>query len=585
MNLFNHFRARINAALEGLVADGALESGFDTSRVAVEPPNDPAHGDVSTNAAMVLAKQAKKKPRDLAELLVARLGTEREVESAEIAGPGFVNLRLTDDFWRARIGDILSAGTSYGDSDLGGGRPVNVEFVSANPTGPMHVGHGRGAVVGDALARLLAKAGFAVTKEYYINDAGAQVDALARSVYLRYRESLGENVGEFPEGLYPGEYLIDVGKALAERDGPKWHNLTEEEWLVPIRAFAINAMMEEIRGDLAAIGITFDVFSSERKLVEAGGVDAAVATLQERGLIYTGTLEPPKGKVPDDWEPRPQLLFKATAFGDDVDRPVQKSDGSWTYFATDMAYHLDKVNRGFQDMIDVWGADHGGYVKRVQAAVKALTGDDGRLDVKLCQMVNLMDRGEPVKMSKRAGTFVTLRDVIDRVGRDVVRFIMLTRRSDAQLDFDFAKVTEQSKDNPVFYVQYAHARCKSVLRHAEDLFDAADLTAEALGAAPFDRLTDPAELALIKSMASWPKVVESAAEAHEPHRVAYFLHDLCSLFHGLWTKGAREDTSLRFLTPDDMPLTLARLGLVRALALVIASGLGVMGVEPLEELR
>jgi arginyl-tRNA synthetase len=568
-----------------MAADGVFRDGFDPSRIAIEPPNDPAHGDVSTNAAMALSKQAGMKPRDLAEKLVARLGADGEIASAEIAGPGFVNLRLTDDFWRARIVDILRAGAAYGESGIGAGRAVNVEFVSANPTGPMHVGHGRGAVVGDALARLLAKAGFAVTKEYYINDAGAQVDALARSVHLRYRESLGENVGGIPEGLYPGAYLIKVGKALAERDGGKWRGVSEAEWLAPVRAFAIAAMMAEIRADLAAIGIAFDRFSSERELVEGGGVDAAIAALEQRGLIYTGVLEPPKGKAPDDWEPRPQMLFKATEFGDDVDRPVRKSDGSWTYFATDMAYHLDKVNRGFQDMIDVWGADHGGYVKRVQAAVKALAGEGGKLDVKLCQMVNLTDGGAPVKMSKRAGTFVTLRDVVERVGPDVVRFIMLTRRPDAQLEFDYAKVTEQSKDNPVFYVQYAHARCKSVLRHAEEILPGERLTAGALTDAPFDRLTDPSELALIKSMASWPKVVESAAEAHEPHRVAYYLHDLCSLFHGLWTRGAREDANLRFLTPADAQLTLARLGLVRALALVIASGLGVMGVEPLEELR
>jgi arginyl-tRNA synthetase len=456
---------------------------------------------------------------------------------------------------------------------------------TSRPIRPGPCTSGTAAVVGDALASLLAKAGYAVTREYYVNDAGAQVDALARSVHLRYREALGETVGAFPEGLYPGDYLKPVGQALAGRDGDKWLSAPEEAWLEPVRGFAIDAMMDLIREDLAAINIHHDKFTSERALVGAAGVDKTIAALEKRGLIYTGTLEPPKGKVPEDWEPRPQLLFRATEFGDDVDRPVKKSDGSWTYFATDMAYHLDKFERGFSEMIDVWGADHGGYVKRVEAAVAALTENQGHIDIKLCQMVNLLDGGQPVKMSKRAGTFVTLRDVIDRVGKDVLRFIMLTRRNDAQLDFDLAKVMEQSKDNPVFYVQYAHARCRSVMRHAADMFDPDELTSAALAKADLVRLTDPAELALIKSMATWPRVVESAAEAHEPHRVAYFLHELCSHFHALWTKGAREDTRLRLLTDDDPPLTLARLAMIQSLAMVIASGLGVMGVVPLEELR
>ncbi|MCD6075136.1 MAG: argS, partial [Rhodospirillales bacterium] len=484
-----------------------------------------------------------------------------------------------------RLGEILHAGTAYGTSKAGQGRKVNVEYVSANPTGPMHVGHGRGAVVGDALASLLAKAGYDVTREYYINDAGAQVDTLARSLHLRYRQALGEQIGEIPDGFYPGDYLIPIGKALATRDGAKWHNQPESEWLAPLRAFAVDEMMKLIREDLKALGVEHDVFTSERALVAAGEVANAIAELESRDLIYTGTLDPPKGKVIEDYEARPQKLFRASQFGDDVDRPVAKSDGSWTYFATDMAYHRDKFRRGFDDMIDVWGADHGGYVKRMNAAVQALTEQKGRIDVQLCQMVNLMQNGEPVKMSKRSGTFVTLREVIDEVGKDAVRFIMLTRKNDAQLEFDLAKVVEQSRDNPVFYVQYSHARCCSVLRHAADMFPAAELTAEALAKTSLDKLTDPAELSLIKSMAAWPRTVESAAEAHEPHRIAYYLNDLSSYFHALWTKGAREDVSLRFLNEDDREITRARLALVKALATVIASGLAVMGVDPVEELR
>jgi arginyl-tRNA synthetase len=585
MDHFRYLRDRVIAILEALAGEGAVPSGLETARVAVEPPREAGHGDVATNAAMVLSKAAGMKPRDLADLIVAKLQELDEVTSAEAAGPGFINMRLADGFWLNRLKDILAAGVAYGDSDLGQGKKVNVEYVSANPTGPMHVGHGRGAVVGDALARLLAKAGYDVCKEYYINDAGAQVDTLARSLHLRYREAHGEDIGEIPDGLYPGDYLIDAGRALKDADGDKWLGKDQVEWLEPLRSFAVDAMMDLIRDDLAALGVEHDTFSSERALVEAGGVDAVMGSLEDRDLIYTGVLEPPKGKKPDDWEPRPQTLFKATEFGDDVDRPVKKSDGSWTYFASDMAYHLDKFNRDYADMIDVWGADHGGYVKRMQAAVKALTEDKGALDVKLCQMVNLMDGGEPVKMSKRSGTFITLREVIDEVGKDVVRFIMLTRKNDAQLDFDMAKVKEQTRDNPVFYVQYSHARCRSVLRQAVEMFGDEALTPEALSSADLSRLSDPAELALIKEMAAWPRTVESAAEAHEPHRIAYYLQDLAGAFHALWTKGAREDTSLRFITESDKDLTLARLALVSALAMVIASGLAVMGVQPVEELR
>ncbi len=585
LNHFEYMRDCVVGILSDLVAGGALPADTVFTRVSVEPTRDPKHGDVATNAAMVLAKSAGLKPHDLAAQIVTGLEDVDAVQSAEIAGPGFINIVLKDDFWHDRLGEVLAAGTNYGTSTLGQGKSVNIEYVSANPTGPMHVGHGRGAVIGDVLANLVAKAGYDVTKEYYINDAGAQVDVLARSLHLRYREALGENIGEIPEGLYPGEYLIGAGKALAERDGDKWQNIDETEWLEPLRDFAIDAMMELIKEDLAALGVEHSVFSSERKLVGGGGVDAVMKTLEDRDLIYTGVLEPPKGKKPDDWEARPQTLFRATQFGDDVDRPVKKSDGSWTYFATDMAYHLDKFNRGFADMIDVWGADHGGYVKRMQAGVRALTEEGGTLDVKLCQMVNLLDKGEPVKMSKRAGTFVTLREVIDEVSKDVVRFIMLTRKNDAQLDFDLTKVMEQSRDNPVFYVQYSHARCCSVLRHATEMFEASEITVEAMQKADFKRLTDSAELALIKIMAAWPETVESAAEAHEPHRIAYYLHDLSAAFHALWTKGSKEDTSLRFLSEEDRPLTVARLAMVKALATVIASGLEVMGVEPVEEMR
>ena len=584
MNVFRYIQDEIKAAIERLVAAGVLPAGLDPARVGVEPPRDPAHGDVATNAAMVLAKPAGRSARELAALLAEALGAHPDIAEARVAGPGFINLRLAARLWHARLADILAAGPAYGDSALGAGKRVNVEYVSANPTGPMHVGHGRGAVVGDALAALLAKTGFAVTREYYVNDAGAQVDMLARSTHLRYREALGGAVGPVPEGLYPGDYLKETGARLADRDGRRWLGRPESEWLGPVRSFAIAEMMALIRADLTVLGVRHDVFTSERALVEGGAVDAAMTALAAAGLLYTGTLEPPKGKLPEDWEPRPQTLFRATQFGDDVDRPVRKSDGSWTYFAADMAYHLDKFRRGFPAMIDVWGADHGGYVKRMAAAVTALTGGAGALDVKLCQLVSLYDKGEPVRMSKRAGTFVTLREVVDEVGRDAFRFMMLTRRNDQALDFDFAKVVEQSKDNPVFYVQYAHARACSVLRHAGDECAALDLAPPALSGAAFDRLADPAEMALIRLLAGWPRLVESAAEVHEPHRLAFHLAEIAGAFHGLWTKG-KEEAALRFIRPDDLDLTAARLGLVQAVAFVIASGLAVFGVAPLEEMR
>jgi len=584
MNLFKYFRDEIVAAIARLVAAGGLPAGLDAAKVTAEPPREAEHGDVATNAAMVLAKPAGMKPRDLAELLAADLRNHPAVAAVEVAGPGFINLRLADAFWFDRLADVLTAGASWGESQTGRGVRVNVEFVSANPTGPMHVGHARGAVVGDALASLLAKAGFEVAREYYINDAGAQVDVLARSVHLRYREALGEAIGEIPEGLYPGDYLVPVGQELAARDGAKWQSVPDAEWLPAFRAIAVDRMMVMIREDLAALGVKHDVFTSERQLVADGKVDAGLAFLEGRGLIYEGVLEPPKGKLPDDWEPRPQTLFKASEFGDDVDRPLKKSDGSWTYFASDIAYHFDKFRRGFPVMIDVWGADHGGYVKRMQAAVKAVTEGGGELDVKLCQMVNLLKGGQPYKMSKRAGTFVTLRDLVEQVGKDVVRFIMLTRKNDAQLDFDLDKVVEQTRDNPVFYVQYAHARASSVLRHAATLWPEIVTTPAALASVALHRLTDPAELALIKLMAGWPRLVESAAEAHEPHRVAFYLYDLAAAFHGLWNKG-KDEARLRFLIEDDPELSLARLGLVKAVTVVVASGLAIFGVEPVEEMR
>ena len=584
MNFFNAFRDIIVKELENLADAGRLPAGLDFSRVTVEPPRDPSHGDLATNAAMVLAKAAGCSPRSIAEPLAGALGAVDQVESAEVAGPGFINLRLGAGFWRAQLMDILRAGPAYGDSKLGRGRKVNVEYVSTNPTGPLTVGHARGAVVGDALASLLAKVGCDVTREYYINDAGAQVDALARSAYLRYCEALGRDIGEIPEGLYPGNYLKEVGAALAERYGGALLDKPEDDWLAEVRAVATDAMMALIRCDLALLGVEQEVFSSERALVAAGGVEAVLAELEAQGLIYTGVLEPPKGKRPDDWEPRPQTLFRATAFGDDVDRPLRKSDGTWTYFAGDMAYHLDKFRRGAEVMIDVWGADHGGHVKRMKAAVDALTGGRGRLEVLLCQLVTLSRGGEPVKMSKRAGTFVTLREVLDEVGKDVVRFIMLTRKNDAPLDFDLEKVLEHSRDNPVFYVHYAHARARSVLRHAAEACPEIAQDPAALAGGPLHLLTDSDELGLIKAMAGWPRLVESAAEAYEPHRVAFYLYDLASAFHALWNRG-NDDASLRFLLPDQRELTATRLALVQGLAFVIASGLTVFGVEPVEELR
>ena len=584
MNLFSYFHGEVGAALRGLQAAGKIAGDVDMARVSVELPRDPTHGDLSTNAAMVLSKGLGMKPRDLAQLIADALKSHKDVQKADIAGPGFINLHLAESFWQARIGDILRTGIHYGDSKIGQGRKVNVEYVSANPTGPLHLAHARGAVYGDALASLLAKAGHGVTKEYYINDAGTQVDVLARSAHLRYREALGETIPAIPEGFYPGEYLMDVGQALAKRDGKKWLDKPESEWLVPVRQFAIDQIMAGIREDLEVLGIRQDVFSSERKVVESGAVERALKKLEDDGLLYVGVLSPPKGMKPDDWEPRPQTLFRSTDFGDDVDRPLRKSDGSWTYFASDIAYHYDKFLRGCPEMIDVWGADHGGHVKRMKSAVKAVTGGKGSLDLKLCQLVTLLRDGEPVKMSKRKGTFVTLREVVDEVGKGVVRFIMLTRTNDAPLEFDLTKVIEKSRDNPVYYVQYAHARVRSVLRKAPEEAPQIDISPVALASADLSKLTDEGELGLIKKMAAWPKTVELAAEAHEPHRIAFYLYELASTFHAQWNQG-KEKEVLRFIRPDDLPLTAARLAMLQALAFVIASGLEVMGVEPVEEMR
>ena len=583
MNVFNCLSEIIHQEIEGLCDSGALPAGLDLSAVSVEPPRDAAHGDAACNAALVLAKQAKRKPREIAEMLVAPLQGHETIRAVEVAGPGFVNLRLTEDFWRARLAELLATGSGYGAADIGRGRRVNVEYVSANPTGPLHVGHARGAVVGDALANLLAHMGFAVTREYYVNDAGAQVDTLARSVHARYREACGETIGAIPEGLYPGDYLVPVGAALAARDGRRWLDEPEAAWLPEVRSFAISAMMDLVRGDLDALGVRHDLFRSERALVGEGRVDDAFAALEAAGLIYRGVLEPPKGKRDEDWEPREQSLFRATAFGDDSDRPLAKSDGTWTYFATDIAYHRDKIERGFSDLIDVWGADHGGYVKRMKAAVSALSGDAATLDVKLCQMVKLLDGGEPVAMSKRAGRFVTLREVVDEVGCDVVRFIMLTRRNDAPLEFDLRRVTEQSRDNPVFYVQYAHARACSALRRGAEVVPEAELVPAALARADLAALDDAAELDLIRRLCQWPRVLAGAALAHEPHRIAFHLQELAGDFHLLWTRG-KDDARLRFVDAARPAETRARLALISAVKIVIAEGLALFGVEPVQEM-
>lgn len=581
MNLFADLRLAVVQALETLARDGVLPAGLDVAGVSVEPPRDPAHGEMMTNAAMVLAKQAGLPPRTIAEALCAALAKDARILSAEIAGPGFINLRLAPAVWQGVVRAILTTGAAYGRSSLGAGARVNVEFVSANPTGPMHVGHVRGAVVGDALARLLDFSGWQVTREYYINDGGAQVDVLARSAYERYREAHGLEP-EIREGLYPGDYLIPVGEALKARYGDSLLGKGEEVWLKDVRDFATQLMMAEIRADLALLGVQMDVYSSEKALYGTGKIEAALAALREAGLIYEGVLEPPKGKTPEDWEPREQTLFRSTAHGDDVDRPVMKSDGSWTYFAPDIAYHYDKVQRGFDALIDIFGADHGGYVKRMKAAVAALSGGRVPLDIKLIQLVKLYKGGEPFKMSKRAGTFVTLRDVVEQAGADVTRFMMLTRKNDVPLDFDFDKVLEQSKDNPVFYVQYAHARVCSALRRAAEagmVFTDADLAG-----ADLSQLDHEAELKLAHQLGEWPRLVEIAARSNEPHRIAFYLYELASDFHSLWNRG-NDDSSLRFVQEGNAATSAAKIALARATGVVIATGLGILGVKPAQEMR
>jgi arginyl-tRNA synthetase len=587
INIFAEMLERIRAASEALIAAGALPSGIDQSRVTVEPPRDAAHGDMATNAAMVLAKDAGRKPRELAETIAEKLRADALVAKAEVAGPGFVNITLRPAAWVDTLRAAVRLGSTYGKIDLGNGAPVNVEYVSANPTGPMHVGHCRGAVFGDALANLLAFTGFEVTREYYINDAGVQVDLLARSAFLRYREALGEKIGAIPEGLYPGDYLKPVGAAIAAEYGDALAKQSETSWLPIVRDKAVAMMMGVIRDDLAALDVKPDVFFSERSLLMSGEdrVGATIELLRQRGYVYEGRLPPPKGAPAEDWEDREQTLFRSTAFGDDVDRPLKKSDGSYTYFASDIAYHRSKLERGFRTLIDVWGADHAGYIKRMQAAVAALSDRRAELDVKVVQLVKLLRAGQPVKMSKRAGEFVTLREVVDEVGRDPVRFMMLFRKNDAVLDFDLVKVLEQSRDNPVFYVQYGHARAQSVFRNARAAFaDLPDDVAQLAERADLARLDDAAELALMRQIALYPRILAGAAAAHEPHRIAFYLFDLASEFHALWTLG-NASPHLRFIIQNDRQLTEARLVLVQGVAAVLASGLALLGVEAPNEMR
>jgi arginyl-tRNA synthetase len=577
MSIFSTYTALVHDVLTAMMEAGELLN-LPIDRVAVEPPREAAHGDLATNAAMVLAKPASLAPRALADLLKPRIEALPDVTAVEIAGPGFINIRLQPSVWQNEVKTILAQGTHYGDSELGRGKPrVNIEYVSVNPTGPMHAGHVRGAVVGDTLANLLHKVGYDITREYYFNDGGTQIDVLGRTAYLRYREALGEDIGEIPEGLYPGEYLKDVGTALAARDGDKWLGKPESEWLVPVREFAVQAMMVMIKSDLELIAIHHDVFTNERELVDNGTLETAFKILEDKGLIYTGILPPPRGKEMEDWEPVPLTLFRSSNFGDTTDRPLKKRDGNWAYIMPDIAYHYDKIQRGFGVMINLLGADHGGYLERMRPAVAAFSDGKAELDVIFVSIVKMFVNGEPVKLSKRSGNLITLREMVEQVGMGAVRFIMLTRDPKSSLDFDFAKAVEQSKDNPVFYVQYAHARCCSVLRTAKQ-------TDAALMAADLSLLTSPDELAVIKTMATWPRVVEMAAEVHEPHRIAFYVQELAAAFHLLWTRG-NENATLRFILEDEPALTLARLALVRAVALVLASGLEVLGVEPLEELR
>ncbi|MBY5772221.1 arginine--tRNA ligase [Rhizobium laguerreae] len=585
MNLFTDFEARIKTALEQIDLVREKRSELDFGRITVEPPRDASHGDVATNAAMVLAKPLGTNPRALADVIIAKLKEDADVADVSVAGPGFINIRLAVGYWQRLLASMIGAGTDYGRSTLGEGKKVNVEYVSANPTGPMHVGHCRGAVVGDALANLLAFAGYGVEKEYYINDAGSQIDVLARSVFLRYREALGEKIGEIPSGLYPGDYLVPVGQSLAADYGVRLHNMPEDQWMPIVKDRTIDAMMVMIREDLAALNVHHDVFFSERTLHANGAaaIRTAINDLTFKGYVYKGTLPPPKGQLPEDWEDREQTLFRSTEVGDDIDRPLIKSDGSYTYFAADVAYFKNKFDRGFDEMIYVLGADHGGYVKRLEAVARGVSDGKAKLTVLLCQLVKLYRNGEPVKMSKRSGDFVTLRDVVEEVGRDSVRFMMLYRKNSEPLDFDFAKVTEQSKDNPVFYVQYAHARCMSVFRQAREAFPDLDVSHEKL-AKTVAGIGDPAELQLVAKLAEFPRIVEAAAQSQEPHRVAFYLYDLASSFHAHWNKG-KDQPELRFVNDKNRESSIARLGLVYAVASVLKSGLAITGTAAPDEMR
>jgi arginyl-tRNA synthetase len=585
-NIFHAYKDKLGDILGKMAANGDLPQGLDLGRVTVEPPKDASHGDMATNAAMVLSKQAGKNPRQLGEALAGKLKELPEIREVTVAGPGFVNFRLADAEWASTLRTILSEGIYYGDSKMGKREKVVIEYVSANPTGPMHAGHVRGAVIGDTLSNLLKKAGYDVTKEYYFNDAGNQIDVLTQTAYLRYREALGEDIGAIPEGLYPGEYMKDVAQAMVARDGKKWLGVAETAWAPAMRDFAVEYIMQMIRNDLDLIGIHHDVFSNERVMIEDGTLDKSFKTLMDKGLIYQGTLPPPKGKEMEGWEPVELTLFRSSNFGDSSDRPLKKRDGTWAYIMPDIAYHYNKLQRGFKWMINVLGKDHQGYEEKIRPAVAALAegAKDIRLNVVYCGMVKLFKNGEPVKLSKRSGNIITLRELVEEVGAGSVRFFMMTRTPDSELDFDFTKVVEQSKDNPVFYVQYAHARCASVLRNAKEMFPDVDLSAAALSKANLSRISSADELQLVRFMAGWPRAVEAAAEAHEPHRVAFYLHDLASEFHGFWNKG-RDDGTLRFLHENDKELSMARLALVSAVKTVIASGLAVMGVAPVEEMH
>ena len=583
MNAFFEVRTLVLEAVEELSRSGDLPSGLDTGAVSVQPPRGEGRGEMATNAALVLARSARMPARDLAELLVGRLLRSAEVEEAAVAGPGFINLRMAPSLWRRAVRAALRAGPDYGRSTLGAGEPVNVEFVSTNPTGPLHVGHARGAVYGDALASLLAFCGWCPTREYYVNDAGAQVDTLARSAHLRYREALGETI-ELPPDAYPGDYLQVVGKSLAETFGEGYRDSPESEWLEPFRQFSVSTMMEEIRTDLEEIGVRMDVFVSERELQESGRVEQTIADLQSRGLVYSGTLDRPKGMDAADWEPREQMLFRSTGFGDDSDRPLQKADGSWTYFAPDIAYHADKIRRGFRVLVNVWGEDHGGYVRRMKAAVAALSAGAVELDVKICRLVRLLREGRPYTMSKRRGDTVLLRDFLRDIEADAVRFFLLTRKNDAALDLDVARALEQSRDNPVFYVHYAHARVCSLLRKAAEAFPNEDFSDAALAAASLEAVAHPAELAVARRIAGWPAAVEAAAASHEPHRISFYLHALAGELHSLWTLGS-DDSSLRFVQSEDLSGTCGRLAVARSAAIVIGAGLGILGIAPREEMR